>query len=109
MKNIISILLVAGLLSAIGVTHAGTTASGKITEFHQNSGEPGRGLCIQMVPAIPTGGWACLSTSNALYEEITALLLTGYATGNNCAVNWNKTGANGFADIAWASCYSSAN
>jgi hypothetical protein len=108
MKNIISILLFTGLSLAIGVTNAaGGGATGKVIEYHQNGDVPGRGVCIQMDPAIPAaGGWACLHKDNALYKEITALLLSGNATGNNCRVAWNATGDWGYAIIAWVSCYS---
>ncbi len=108
MKNMISVLLLTGLLLTIGLVHAaGGKALGKVIEYHQNSEVAGRGACIQMDPAIPAaGGWACLYTNNALYREITALLLSGNATGNNCQVAWSATGEWGEAVIAWVSCYS---
>ena len=106
MKNIISLVLFIGLSLATVITHAGSSAAGKIIEIHQNGEVPGRGLCIQMEPALSTKGWACLYTNNALYKEITALLLTAYATGNRCSVSWNKLDTSEFANIAWLSCYS---
>ena len=106
MKKIILGALFAGLLLAIGVTHAAGQATGKITTYHLNGDVPGRGVCIQLDPLIPTPqGWACLHQNNALYKEITALLLSGNATGKNCDIAWNTTGDGGFPIIAWASCH----
>lgn len=105
MKKIISGAIFTAFLLTIGVAQAGQ-ATGKITTYHLNGDVPGRGVCIQMEPLVPTPqGWACLHKDNALYRELTALLLSGNATGKNCDIAWNTTGAGGFPIIAWASCH----
>src|SRR5262249_44793061 len=37
--------------------------TGKISVYHLNPQIPGRGACIQMVPALP-GTWACVYSNN---------------------------------------------
>lgn len=61
--------------------------SGTITTIDQNAQfAAGRGVCIQMSPAIANGPWACLSTSNGLYREITALLYAAYLAVKQCSI-----------------------
>ena len=56
--------------------------TGTITLLQEDGSAPGRGACVQMNPAISTsGGWACLSTSNSVYKEITSLLIAAYLSG----------------------------
>ena len=105
-KKIISGVIFTALLITIGVAQAAGQHAGKITTYHLNGDVPGRGVCIQMQPLIPTPqGWACLQKDNALYKEITALLLSGNVTEKNCEIAWGTTGAGGFPIITWASCY----
>ncbi|MCC5606816.1 hypothetical protein LC612_08460 [Nostoc sp. CHAB 5834] len=81
------------------------TASGTVREYHLNSQVPGRGVCLQMNPTLPTvGGWICLWKDNALYQEITDTLLEGYSSRKTCAVTWT-TYRGGYAAIDWVSCY----
>lgn len=47
---------------------------------------PGRGLCIQVSPALPAGIWICLNTSNRLYRELTAALFGAHYTHASCTL-----------------------
>jgi hypothetical protein len=78
--------------------------SGTIALFHLNGQVPERGVCVQMVPAVPGTGWACLWKSNLLYKEITALLLEGHATGKSCQIGYTN-GPDGHPSILWATCF----
>jgi len=80
--------------------------TGTITTMHFNANVPGRGVCVQMNPAInsPSGIYACLPTSNALYKEITAILLTGYATGKSCTLYLIFTTGSLYNEIEIAQC-----
>ena len=86
--------------TCISMSASADQSTGKITAFHLNGDYPDRGACIQMNPALP-GMWACLFKSNALYKELTALLLTGHVTNKTCTVTW----APATAGIVWAECY----
>ncbi len=81
------------------------SASGTISEYHLNSQVAQRGVCIKMNPTLPTaGGWLCLWKDNALYQEVTNLLLEGYSSRKTCLVNWS-TYRGGYAAIDYISCY----
>ncbi|MBC6430611.1 hypothetical protein FM036_07120 [Nostoc sp. HG1] len=81
------------------------SASGKISEYHLNGGEPGRGVCIKMNPTLPSvGSWVCLWKDNGLYQEVTNLLLEGYSAKKTCTVIWT-TYRGGLAAIDYVSCY----
>ncbi|MHC5936251.1 hypothetical protein [Nostoc sp.] len=81
------------------------TASGKIREYHLNPQITGRGVCLQMNPTLPTvNGWLCLWKDNALYQEVTDLLLEGYSSRKTCSVTWT-TYRGGLAAIDYVSCY----
>ncbi|MDZ7968506.1 MAG: hypothetical protein RM368_26735 [Nostoc sp. DedSLP03] len=81
------------------------TASGTIREYHLNPYEAQRGVCIKMNPALPTvGGWACLWKDNALYKEVTDLLLEAYSSTKTCSITWT-TYRGGYADIYYVNCY----
>jgi hypothetical protein len=62
---------------------------GTVTVVHLNSEVSGRGVCIQMTPSLPAV-WNCLSSSNALYKEITALLYSALYGGRQCTVGWKN-------------------
>ena len=104
MSKIVSGITIAAL-SLISATTFAATATGQVTKYHLNSGVAGRGACIQMNPAIPTGGWACLYLNNPLYKEINATLLSANMVGKNCSVSWSTTDPNGFAIVSWFECY----
>jgi hypothetical protein len=95
MNRIRRALLLSGLtimLSARTAEAWDAATTGVIVVLHLNS-EPGlaptRGVCVQMVPALPASGygWACLRTANPLYKEITALLYAAYLSGKTCTLN----------------------
>lgn len=45
-----------------------------------------------MTPALPAV-WSCLSSSNALYKEITSLLYSALYGGKQCTVGWKNQAA----------------
>ena len=94
--------LLACLLATSGTALAGT-GSGTISVYHLNSAVPGRGVCVQMVPALPNT-WACLWKSNALYQELTELLLQGFLWQKSCTIAWSALDPNGYLLIEWAEC-----
>ncbi|MEH2061833.1 MAG: hypothetical protein V7K50_06085 [Nostoc sp.] len=80
-------------------------ATGTINQYHLNSQVPGRGVCLQINPTLPTaGGWICLWKDNPLYQEITNLLLEGYSAKKTCTVSWT-TYRGTYAAIDWVSCF----
>ena len=97
LANFKRLALLIALSCATTAAHADQN-TGKITVFHLNGDVPDRGVCIQMNPAssIP---YLCLYKSNALYKEITALLLAGHLSAKTCTVSWTTAGIN------WAECY----
>jgi hypothetical protein len=76
---------------------------GTITMFHLNGDVADRGVCVQMTPALPASGYACLWKANPLYKEITTLLLAGYMVGKSCRVAWAAP-TDGLLQIVWAEC-----
>lgn len=55
--------------------------SGTVAKYQLNGGlTTDRGVCVRLSPELSGTGWACLYKSNALYNEITALLLAAYLT-----------------------------
>jgi hypothetical protein len=67
-----------------------SSATGTLTVAHLNgSVTTGRGVCIQLSPALPGTGWACLYTNNMLYKEITATLLAARIAGQICTISWS--------------------
>lgn len=91
---------------AVGVepAAASTTHVGTIKVYHLNGWIPGRGVCIQMNPRVPTNDYACLYLDNNLYKEISATLLTGYATNRTCQIWWDSTDGGGYARLMAAEC-----
>ena len=81
MKRATIMASMALLLTLAGTAHADHL--GTITNFHLDSTVTGRGVCIQMTPAIP-GKWACLYKDNALYTEIHGTLLGAYLGKRGC-------------------------
>ena len=104
MKKIISGMALA-TLSLISVNVFAASTTGIITDYHLNSGVFGRGACIQMSPAVPTGGWACLYTNNALYKEINEMLLSAAIARKNISVTWTATDSQGLAIVQIADVY----
>ncbi len=101
-----TLLRVAATLGCLLVTSGTALAgsnSGSITVYHQNSAVPGRGVCIQMAPALPAT-WACLWKSNALYQEITELLLQGFLWQRYCTITWSVGDPSGYHLIQWVEC-----
>ena len=84
--------------SAGAEQHAGT-----ITRYHLNADLPDRGACVTMSPGL-VSGWACVWKSNPLYKEISAVLLTGFASGTQCHVYWRTGDPQGNALIYAADC-----
>ncbi|MEH2273757.1 MAG: hypothetical protein V7K40_02790 [Nostoc sp.] len=80
-------------------------ATGTIREYHLNPVVVGRGVCIQMNPGLPTvEATICLWKDNALYKEVTDLLLEGYSSRKTCLVSWT-TYREGLAAIDYVTCY----
>jgi hypothetical protein len=69
-KAVILLGTTAALLF-VNQTCLAAQGTGKISVYHLNPQVPGRGACIQMVPALP-GTWACVYGTN-----------TSASTGNN--------------------------
>jgi hypothetical protein len=81
----------AFLAAAMGSFVAqGATTTGAITTLHLNGyySNAARGVCIHMTPALPESGWACLYRSNALYKEISSLLVLANVTAKVCSVSF---------------------
>ena len=80
--------------------------TGSITLYHLNSEKSGRGVCVQMSPALPNevSNWACLWKTNPLYREITDLLLEGFVSRKTCKLWWAKTDVDKRALISIAEC-----
>lgn len=95
---LILVLLVSG-------TAWPATGTGTINVYHLNSTITGRGVCVQLTPALPTsGGWACLLKANPLYNEITSLLLEGFSQKKSCSVTWSSTTPEGYGIITIVQC-----
>ncbi|MEH1900996.1 MAG: hypothetical protein V7L04_06175 [Nostoc sp.] len=81
------------------------STSGTIIDYHLNGEVAGRGVCLQMNPTSPTvAGWLCLWKDNALYQEVTDLLLNAYSSGKTCSITWT-TYRGGLAVIDYVHCY----
>ena len=71
---------------------------------------PDRGACINMVPAIPGTGYACLykkvnGVVNETYKDMNALLLAMYVTKSpNCVIEWTGDDINGHKIIGGINC-----
>lgn len=78
-------------------------STGKIALYHLNSEVEGRGVCVQMTPALPNT-WACLWKSNPLYSELTGLLLQAFITNKTCTIIWRGPDPNGWHQVAMAEC-----
>jgi hypothetical protein len=91
------VMLLSG--TAFADSHTGT-----IERFHLNSDVQGRGVCIRMIPDIPTG-WACVWENNPLYKDIMAMLLEAFANERICRLVWNQPGPDTHPDIFLAECY----
>ncbi len=76
---------------------------GRIAIYHLNSEIQGRGVCIQMTPALPNT-WACLWKDNELYTEITQLFLHAMTSRAPCIVTWNSPDPHGWHRISIAEC-----
>ena len=81
-----------------------STATGQISTIHVNGEVPGRGLCVQMTPAMTGGAWACVLESNAKYWEIHTILLSGYKSQRNCSIFWSTIDEGGYKLIVAAEC-----
>lgn len=99
-----ALFVVLLLISATPPALAQQEHGGTVTVFHLNAHLPDRGACVQMAPAVPGTGWACVWKANPLYKELTALLLTAYTTAKSCKVGWATTGPDGHPQIVWAEC-----
>ena len=103
-RTIFARVVFSALLLSMSAGARAEDHSGTIALFHLNGQVPERGVCVQMVPAVPGTGWACLWKSNLLYKEITALLLEGHAIVKSCQVGYTS-GPDGHASILWATCF----
>ncbi len=75
-------------------------ASGIVVRHHLNGSiGNGRGVCIQLSPAIPAPGWACLYKTNALYAEIAAMLMSAYLTQTPITISSTAMDANQYLII----------
>lgn len=68
---------------------------GLITNYHLNAGPTTniteRGVCVDMLPALPAPGYACVYKDNPLYQEITNLLLQAASTdGIACKITFTE-------------------
>jgi hypothetical protein len=106
MQSLKTLLVLVGLMGIISVAGAqtmegnntsvggssaislSTINQGLITAYHLNSTITGRGVCIQMLPAIPGTGWACVWAANPLYNQITNLLLENFQHRTKTQIEW---------------------
>lgn len=102
-NTLLSVAAALGCLLATSGTAMAATHSGTISLYHLNGTFPGRGVCVQTVPALPTT-WACIYKTNALYEEITELLLQGFLSQRACKIWWNTLDPNALAIIYAVEC-----
>lgn len=103
MKKLI-ITTVTVILGFIAQQSFAGAAEGKVTLFYLDPGVANRGVCIQMDPAISGTSYACLWKDNELYNEITSLLMAGYAASKLCRLTWSTTGPSGHAKITTSLC-----
>jgi len=90
MKKLLTVLLILSFTYPHSATAYDGGYTGTIALLHFNSDIAGRGVCVRMNPDLPQNyGWACLSTSNPLYKEITSLLYVAYITGKSCTLYVN--------------------
>jgi hypothetical protein len=97
-------LVVAIVVALLCGTAFADVHTGTIERFHLNSDVQGRGVCIRMIPDIPTG-WACVWEKNPLYKDIMAMLLEAFANERICTLVWNQPGPDTHPDIFLAECY----
>jgi hypothetical protein len=102
-KALLGVAALLGCLLATSGTALAGTGSGTISLYHLNGAISGRGVCVQMVPALP-GTWACLWKTNSLYHEITELLLQGFLWQKSCTIAWSTSDPHGYLLIEWAEC-----
>jgi hypothetical protein len=105
MRQITPVILFAVASLVSGQALAISKATGKITNFHLNSTIPGRGVCVQASPALPTAGFACLFKNNPLYQETTELLLDAWENKRKCNFYWNSTDPTGHAILEIVECF----
>lgn len=75
--------------------------SGTITAWLAHSYTANRGPCVQLSPALPGTGWACLyRTSNDNYKELVAALLSARLTGTPISIWWDALDAENHKIIA---------
>jgi len=82
----------AATLLFVNETCLAAQGTGKISVYLLDTRIPGRGACIQMVPALP-GTWACVfsTTNNLLYHELNDLFRDAYVSQKNCLVDFETS------------------
>ena len=81
------ICALSGLVMAGPAQAANNTGTIVVINLTTNPNFPGRCVCIQMSPPIPTADqWGCLPLSSPLYKETTAVLLLAAQTQKTCVV-----------------------
>jgi hypothetical protein len=84
-------------------SQASFAATGTIKLYHLNSDVIGRGACIQMNPALPGSGWACV-WEGRLYKEFNDLFREAYFAGKTCTVTWSTLDMHGHGLVSVAQC-----
>jgi hypothetical protein len=75
--------------------------TGVLSAWVTHAAIPGRGPCVQMIPAVPGGGgYACLYKNTDNYNEIAAALLAAQISERTVTIWWDTEGADGHKIIA---------
>lgn len=74
--------------------------------MHLNGSRIDRGVCIEMNPSGSENiGYACLYRSNALYDDMTAVVMAAYMGERlNCVVWWNSVDTQNLGIVDTAGC-----
>lgn len=97
MRNIEAPACVAAALACMlansGVALADSSSRSRIAAYRLDSTVAGRGACVRLSGL--AGKWCCVWKDDPLYQEISALLLQGYALERRCVITWSTQDASG--------------
>jgi hypothetical protein len=107
-KAALSLAVVGAAVVPMSGTSFAASNTGTITQYDLNNtvnaGQGfGRYACVQMSPALPTVGNACVY-GNPLYKEQDETLLQAYLLKKTCRIEWSATDTDGYAVITTVHC-----
>jgi hypothetical protein len=77
-------------VNKLGLKQMAGKVTGTITKYRLDKNIQGRGVCIQMNPALTEGqGWACVWKDSPIGQETTDLLLNLYSGNKPCTIQWS--------------------